>query len=115
VKLPSAESAQVPKAKIVNYLLSPTHRAGRSKAAFFRQFGFSVEKWDELAAALRDHCLENPVVHTEETVFGTRHVVDGLLKAPDGTELNVRSAWFIDKGRNEPRFISAHPLKRRKP
>ena len=38
MKLSNADRAIVPPAKIVNYLLSPTHRAGKSKAAFFRRF-----------------------------------------------------------------------------
>jgi hypothetical protein len=35
------------------------------------------------------------------------------LKAPDGRALNVRTAWFIDNQSDIPRFITAHPLRRR--
>jgi hypothetical protein len=38
--------------------------------------------------------------------------VDGPLTAPDGTILNVRSAWYIDLGGDAPRFVTAHPLPR---
>jgi hypothetical protein len=41
--------------------------------------------------------------------YGTRYAVDGFLTAPDGTRLNIRSAWFIDHGTQEPRFVTAHP------
>jgi hypothetical protein len=53
---------------------------------------------------------ENEVSETEETRFGIRFVIDGPLSAPDGTVLNVRSAWFIDAGGETPRFVTAHPL-----
>ena len=40
MKLPNVEQVIVPRAKIVDYLLSETHRNGRYKAAFFLRFGF---------------------------------------------------------------------------
>ena len=47
----------------------------------------------------------------EQTAHGTRYVVDGPLAAPDGSRLNVRSAWYIDPdGGGVPRFVTAHPL-----
>ena len=41
---------------------------------------------------------------------GTRYVLDGPLTAPDGTTLNVRTAWYTDPGNDIPRFVTAHPL-----
>jgi uncharacterized protein DUF6883 len=114
MKLPNFDRAAVPQEKITRYLLSPTHRVGKSKAAFFEAFGFKRHKWKELAKALRQHVADHSVVETEETPLGTQYVVEGIVLAPDGTSLNVRSAWFIDKGKKEPRFITAHPLKRRR-
>jgi hypothetical protein len=113
VKLPHAKRAQIPKAKMVLYLLSPTHRVGKSKAAFFGAYGFDRRNWKDLAAALRRHAAVNKVTETEETTFGRQYFIEGTLLAPDGTRLHVRSAWFIDRGKKEPRFISAYPLKRR--
>jgi hypothetical protein len=111
--LPNAVEARVPEDKIVKYLLSATHRAGKSKAAFFARFGFTVQRWEELAAALERHARENPVAMSEVTAFGTRYVVDGTLVAPDGAALNVRSVWFISHEKGAPRFATAHPLKRK--
>ena len=59
------------------------------------------------------HAIENKVSHSEETAYGARYIVDGLLAAPDGTVLNVRSVWFISHGSTIPRFATAHPLSRR--
>jgi hypothetical protein len=50
------------------------------------------------------------VTATEQTVHGQRYDIDGLLIAPDGSSLNIRSAWFINVGGDAPRFVTAHPL-----
>ena len=97
MKLPGSENAEVGETKIVRYLLSTTHRAGKSKAAFFTEFGFSADQWEVLDRALRQHAMDNEIALEQRTVFGTRYVIDGLLQAPDGRLLNVRAAWFIDK------------------
>jgi len=114
MKLPNVEIAEIPEAKVVRYLLSTTHRAGKSKAAFFMEFGFDSERRQDLARALKQHAMDNEITVEKRTIFGTRYVIEGLLKAADGTWLNVRSAWFIDHEGDAPRFITAHPLKRRR-
>ena len=110
MKLPNAQSATVPERKVTHYLLNPAHPAGGSKAAFFLRFGFTVAEWQRLAEALLQHAREHAVVETEETPHGIRYMVDGGLVAPDGTRLNVRSAWYINPGGDAPRFVSAYPL-----
>lgn len=111
--LPNVDAAQIPENKILGYLLSSTHRSGKAKAAFFVGAGFRPQQWEKLAAALNRHARENPVVTEEATVFGRRYVVDGPLIAADGTALNVRSVWFINNNETAPRFVTAHPLKRK--
>lgn len=111
--MPNANAAEVPESKIIRYVLSTTHTAGKSKAAFFGKHGFEVADWKALAQALREHAKRNPVQQTDETAFGKRYVVDGTLVAPDGTVLNVRSVWFIRTNTAVPRFATAHPLKRK--
>jgi hypothetical protein len=69
---------------------------------------------EELAGALKQHAMDNEITLEEQTIFGTRYVIDGLLKAPDGKWLNIRAAWFVDEEGEAPRFITAHPLKRRR-
>ena len=110
MKLPNAELATVPEQKITRYLLNPAHPAGGSKASFFLRFGFTVVDWRRLAEALLRHARENEVVETEQTRHGRRYAVDGPLTVPDGTRLNVRSAWYINPGSDAPHFVTAHPL-----
>jgi uncharacterized protein DUF6883 len=78
------------------------------------QFGFESSRWEELADALKRHAKDNEITLEAQTVFGTRYVIDGLLTAPDGRRLNVRTAWFVDDDGEVPRFITVHPLRRRR-
>jgi hypothetical protein len=110
MKLPNIQTATVPERKVTHYLLNPAHPAGGSKAGFFLRFGFTLADWQRLAEALLRHATENEVVETERTPHGVRYVVDGPLTAPDGTSLNVRTAWYINPDSDAPRFVTAHPL-----
>jgi hypothetical protein len=111
VKLPDYEHAVIPERKITAYLLSLTHRDGRSKAAFFTRFGFTLDTWEVLADALHRHAAEHDVAAVEETAFGTSYAVEGSLSAPDGRSPQVRVIWFIENGERTPRLVTAYPLK----
>lgn len=115
MKLPGADAAEVPEAKITGYLLSAVHRDGRHKAAFFQAFGFTADAPDVLAGALRRHAAEREVAAVEESPFGTRYVVEGIMEMPDGRAPSVRSVWFIEAGEEAPRLVTAYPLERGKP
>jgi Domain of unknown function (DUF6883) len=110
MKLPHADTAVVEREKIVDYLLNSAHRYGASKARFFSEFGFRVERWEELAGALREHSRAFDVVRERETGFGPRYVVEGELDTPCGRRPRVRTIWQFDRGAVAPRLISAYPL-----
>ena len=112
MKMPRAHQAHVPASKITEYLLSPTHRVGRGKEAFFRRFGYRAEEWSSLAEALRIHAAKYDVANTQDTPFGSRYIIEGQLETPDGRRPLVRAVWFIDTGATAPRFVSAYPLAR---
>jgi hypothetical protein len=111
MKLPEHEQAVVSERKITGYLLSLSHRDGRSKAAFFMRFGFTLNDWPVLAAALRRHAAEHEVAATETTAFGTNYVVEGPLLVPDGRSPHVRVVWFIATDERIPTLATAYPLK----
>ena len=111
MKLPNHQDAVVPERKIRQYLLSLTHRDGRSKAAFFTRFGFVPDDWEALATALRRHAAEHEVVEVEATPFGTSYTIAGSLSMPDGRSAQVRVIWFIETGERIPRLVTAYPQK----
>ena len=111
VKLPYYQLATVSRAKVVDYLLSASHPQGRHKLRFFTDFGFSREKWETLAAAVKQHAADHQVVKVETTYFGTRYVVEGIMEAPDGRFPGVRTVWFVAKGDTIPRLTTAYPAR----
>lgn len=112
MKLPNYEHAVISETKITGYLLSAKHRDGRSKAEFFTGLGFSSDAWEDLVKALLRHAAENEVSKIEDSPFGTRYIIEGILLAPDRSGPVVRSVWFIEKGEQIPRFVTAYPLRR---
>jgi len=114
MRLPSVNQAEVRRAKIVSYLLDPNHRSGKSKARFFAGHGYAIERWQDLAAALRIHASENEVVKQEPTPLGVRLVVEGPLTLCDGVVAKIRSVWFIESGERVPRLVTAYPLRQPK-
>lgn len=112
MRLPNAEQAHVDRGKIVDYLLSTEHERGRDKAEFFLRFGFTAERWEDLASALRVHGASHEAVMEREDEFGVRYSVDGMLGSPDGRNPSVKSVWMVDRGGSSPRLISAYPTGR---
>jgi hypothetical protein len=112
MKLPNFEQAIVSQEKVIDYLLSDTHRDGRYKAIFFKGFGFTVEEWEELASALREHAAKHHVTRVEVSPYGQRYVVEGSIHSPDRRNPLIRSIWFIEAREDVPRFVTAYPLRR---
>jgi hypothetical protein len=115
LKLPNVDLAEVASRKLRDYQLSPTHRAGHHKAAFFERYGFSAEAWTVLRDALIRHASQHEIVRREASSFGFRYVVEGTLESPDGRNPRVRSVWFIETNGRHPRFVTAYPLRRERP
>ena len=80
MKLPGVENAKVGETKIVRYLLSTTHRAGKSKATFFMEFGFSAERWEDFDRALRQHAMDNEIALEQRTVLELDTLLTGSCR-----------------------------------
>lgn len=111
VKLPYHEKAVVAEAKIVAYLLSETHEAGKSKAAFFLRFGFSMSEWEIMREALLKHASTHEVASILDTTSGKHYAVEGELDTPDGRSPLIRTIWMLEHDSDKPRLITAYPLK----
>jgi hypothetical protein len=110
--VPNADRAQIERRKLTDYLLARAHPVGRGKARFFEKLGFSAGNPETLEAALRDLVLTPEGLLEQDTGFGTKYIVDGQLRGPDGAA-PVRCIWIIDAGAETPRFVTAYP--RREP
>jgi hypothetical protein len=109
MKLPNGDRAVVPPAKITRYLLDLNSEQGKSKATFFLAFGFTIERWEVMVTALRQHAIVCDVTTTRQTERGIHYVVEGALQTPDGRNPQVRTVWKIERGELVPGFVTAYP------
>ena len=107
MNLPNAASAIVERSKVVGYLLSSEHPAGRAKARFFGAFGFTLGSREILVEALRRHAAVNLVSQVDSTAFGKEFGVEGPLSCPDGRTPGLRSIWSVAEGADQPRLVTA--------
>jgi hypothetical protein len=111
MKLPQADKAIVPEAKIVRYLLDLTSENGKAKARFFLSFGFTIAEWQVLAQALIQHTIDHEIAKIDKRPpFGVHYIIEGTLRTPDGRNPSVRVVWIIDDDDDTPRLVSAYPL-----
>lgn len=99
MKLPNHDKAIIPQAKIRDYLLSLTHRDGKSKAKFFRASGFSPIEWKIMAEALKHHAAVHQLSKIEKSPFGMGYVIEGEILTPDSRNPEIRSVRFIETDR----------------
>lgn len=111
MRLPNHHRADVPREKVTQYLLNRRHPRGAAKAAFFQWCGFREDDPDVLRLALLGVGMDNEVVATVVTGYGTRYVVDGTVTCPNGREVTVRTVWFVDPGAERARLVTAYPAK----
>jgi len=114
MKLPNSCLAVVSRTKVVGYLLDDSHPRGRSKAAFFRGRGFDAAAPRLLEDELLRLARENDFLLSTETEFGVRYVLDGWVLSPAAVRAEIRTVWFVDHGEEIPRFVTAHPVRRRR-
>lgn len=109
MRLPNAELARIDKEKLTDYLLSPSHPVGRSKARFFRSLGFGESNLEELERSILSIARVEEVAETLPSLYGTKYVIDGIIQVPAGIEVNLRTIWIIESGDTRPRFVTAYP------
>jgi hypothetical protein len=112
MKVPGARFAEIDRAKIEDYLLSPVHPVGRFKSVVFNAMGYSRDSWRQLTADLRDHLNANDFIETKRNEFGLKYVVGGNLFAPSGAVADFFTVWIILDGESVPRFVTAYPGER---
>jgi hypothetical protein len=109
MKLPHGDSAQIPPGKLLGYLLSETHSVGRAKAKFFRSLGFNEANVNLLHRGLIRLAQSEDVKESMTTLHGTKYVIEGLLVAPSGRSVHILTVWIVDRGVEQPRFVTAYP------
>ena len=108
-KMPNAEKAVIDADKLRGYILSFSHPLGRFKAAIFKKLGYSAENWKLLENSLKELILTNYVAKIEDTEYGRKYIVEGLIVSPSGENVHLVTVWIILKKEFSPRFVTAYP------
>ena len=110
MKMPHCESATVPREKVADYLLSPTHPRGSMKARWFNALGYSIDCPDELIGALKEVAMSE-VDSTEKTEYGIKYKITEIISGPNGRSGSVQTIWILLPDFEEPRLVTAYPSK----
>jgi len=109
MNLPNADRAFIDPAKVRDYLLSSAHPVGRFKAAFFLSLGYTQEDWGRLRDDLLALAVTGAALPQQESDFGRKFEVTGMLKGPSGRSAEIRSVWITPNEEIAPRFVTAYP------
>ena len=109
MKLPDYQSAIVPTEKLELHLLSEIHPVGRAKALFLTNLGYDISEPGILAQELLTLAREGDVSDVQTSQFGSKYVVDGLIRTPSGATVSLRTVWIIEPDHPQPRLVTAYP------
>ncbi|MEK7517992.1 MAG: DUF6883 domain-containing protein [Patescibacteria group bacterium] len=112
MKLPNRKNAIIRREKFTKYLLSQTHRDGKSKAKFLNIIGFNYTNIDMLEHALLEIGRSNEVkeVDKRKKKIVIKYVINGVIDAPNGNKYNVMTVWAIDAGSKIPHLTTIRPI-----
>ncbi len=97
--------AIIPEAKLTRYLL--IHLSKDDKSKFLAKAGYTLDNWQELAEDIKSQLLSFPAFATEQTEFGQKYEIQGVLTGRNGVELSVTTVWIVIQG--ETRFVTLVP------
>jgi len=111
MKLPNRKNARIKKEKITKYLLSLSHKEGKSKAKFFRKIGFNESNIENFKKALLKVGKSNKVIKVDslKKEFVIKYIIDGLIDSPKGKQYKVRTIWGIKLKSKIPYLTTAYP------
>ena len=107
--IPNAHLAEIPDAKLRDYLLSTTHPVGRFKAYVFLGLGFSPTDIEPLRVELLRIARDSEDTTSVVSAHGTKFIVRGILSTPTGRQAPVVTVWMLRHGRPAGRFVTAYP------
>lgn len=90
----------------------PTTRSAvtrRSSSRFFTAVGYTRSEWTRLRNDLLTIAHRAEVVTEQQTKFGMKYVVDGVISSPTGRAVEVRTIWISDGPDDPPRLVTAYP------
>lgn len=108
MKLLNGDRAVVEDAKLLDYILSPTHPIGRHHAALFEELlGITRDNADILRTALLDAAMNTDVTPGHQSAFGPKFEMRLEMAGPEGPK-TVLAVWLIESSADRPRLITCY-------
>jgi hypothetical protein len=113
--LPNYQNAEIAREKLEGYSLNPNHKAaradgssGKNKARVFKAaLGFDQSNWEILKQRILDVLpYHEAVFDAEKTNWGKTFHVDIPIMGVNGRTTNVRTAWIIKHGKDDPSLVT---------
>ena len=106
--LPNFQNAEIPRQKLLNYLLDPLHKEGQHKARVFKAaLDFDQSTWEELAQAIRAELPYYPAVAGSGGTWGKKYEVILPVTGKNSSAVDVLTVWIVRPETNFPTFVTA--------
>ena len=108
MKLPNGQHAIVDDAKLLDYVLNPTHPVGRHHAVLFQKLvGITRDQYLILKNALLEGARDLEVQPGQPSEYGRKYEMRLQLDGPKGTKV-VLAIWLIEAGDDRPRLVTCY-------
>jgi hypothetical protein len=105
MRLPT--DALVAQKKLTEYLLR--WRPENDKSVFLAQAGYTLENAGRLLADIREQLMPLEAELAENTDYGTKFALAGVLTGPNGRALRVVTIWMTEEATGQTKFITLYP------
>ncbi len=105
MKLP--ENVIISQDKLLRYLLLP--REENDKSLFLAAAGYTLSNWEVLERDLHQLTKIREISDTENSPYGIKYEVRGILQGPNGSTLHVVTIWITLGATAETRFVTLFP------
>lgn len=105
MRLPA--DALVGQEKLTEYLLR--WRPEDDKSAFLAQAGYTLENAARLMADIREQLMPLEAELIENTDYGLKFALAGVLTGPNGRALRVVTIWMTEEATGQTKFITLYP------
>lgn len=107
--LPRADEAEIPREKLLQYVLSGEHRTGRHKARVFAStLGITASDWETLRRQILEQVATQPVTAIRpKPPFGVEYEVRVSIDGINGQTHQVITGWLV-AGDAPPRLLTAY-------
>jgi len=95
--------------KLTGYLLK--WRPADDKSTFLAEAGYTLENAEKLMTDIREQLLTLEAEMIEQTDYGPKYRIRGLITGPNGRALRVVTIWMSEEATRMTKLITLFPDK----